>query len=289
MIDYLKEYSSALYNYSIVKQMIVKNHVSHYPVLDELLGFQYYLNKKFTEYFNSHSSEFDKFTPALSSYLLFFYNTQSLQSALNDIECDRTHQAAVNLRTVYEAIPKMYYISLFPEDNEFVMVHEHIAVMPLEKVLQELKEEECIKYLNGKELKFESKNALRKFKEKYAPKTIRKKLYSQKRHELIQNLYSVFSISTHPNILRNRTSTSYEPKDTELFFNFLKTLSYFNIHAYLEGNIEFLIKMGIHQEVVTFLNVKAKQLKSFYEDVYFFPDNEDLDRKLKSSVETRTD
>lgn len=288
MVDYLKEYSSALYNYSIVKQMIVKNHVSHYPVLDELLGFQYYLNKKFTEYFNSHSSEFDKFTPALSSYLLFFYNTQSLQSALNDIEYDRIHQAAVNLRTVYEAIPKMYYISLFPEENEFVMVHEHIAVMPLEKVLQELKEEECIKYLNGKELKFESKSALRKFKGKYTPNTIRKKLYSQKRHELIQNLYGVFSNSTHPNILRNRTSTRYEPKDTELFFNFLKSLSYFNIQAYLEGNIEFLIKMGIHQEVVTFLNAKAKQLKSFYEDVYFFPDNEDLDRKLKSSVETRT-
>ena len=122
-----------------------------------------------------------------------------------------------------------------------------------------------------------------------SPNSIRKKLYSQKRHELIQNLYSVFSNSTHPNILRNRTSTSYEPKDTELFFNFLKSLSYFNIQAYLEGNIEFLIKMGVDQEVITFLNAKAKQLESFYEDVYFFPDNEDLDRKLKSSVETRVD
>jgi len=286
--DYLKEYSSVLDIYSNVKQTIVKNHVSHYPVLDELLGFQYYLNKKFTEYHNSHSSEFDEFSSALSSYLLFFYNVQSLQSALNDIEYDRIHQAAVNLRTVYEAIPKMYYVSLFPEENEFVMVHEHIAVMPFENVVEELKGEECVKYLNGKELMFESKNELKKFKEKYTPNSIRKKLYSQKRHELIQNLYGVFSNSTHPNILRNRTSTSYEPKDTELFFDFLESLSYFNIQAYLEGNVEFLIKMGIHQEIVTFLNEKAKQLKSFYEDVYFFPDNENLDRKLITHIEMRT-
>lgn len=284
MTDYLKEYSSALDLFSNIKKTIIQNHVSHYSVLDELLGFQYYMNKKFAEYYNSHTTEFETFSSSISSYLLFFYNTQSLQSALNDVESDRIHQAAVNLRTVYEAIPKMYYISLFPEENEFVLVHEHIAVMPFEKVVQELKEEACLKYLNGKELTFASKSELRKFKEKYTPNSIRKKLYSQKRHELLQNLYSTFSNSTHPNILRNKTSTSYDPVDTELFFNFLKSLSYFNIQAYLEGNMEFLIKMGIQQEVIEFLNVKAKELKSFYEDVYFFPDNPDLNRKLLTSI-----
>ena len=284
MTDYLKEYGSALDLFSQIKKTVIKNHHSHHSILDELLGFQYYMNKKFAEYFASNPKEFENFSSSLSSYLLFFYNTQSLQSALNDVEFDRIHQAAVNLRTVYESIPKMYYISLFPEENEFVLVHEHIAVMPFEKAVQELKEEECVKYLNGKKLTFASKSELRKFKEKYTPNAIRKKLYSSKRHELLQNLYSAFSNSTHPNILRNRTSTSYDPKDTELFFNFLTSLSYFNIQAYLEGNMEFLIKMGIHQEIIEFINKKAKELKSFYEDVYFFPDNPDLDRKLKTSV-----
>ena len=47
--------------------------------------------------------------------------------------------------------------------------------------------------------------------------------------------------------------------------------------------------MGIHQEIIDFLNEKAKQLKSFFEDIYFFPDNENLDRKLVTGDETKND
>ena len=183
----------------------------------------------------------------------------------------------------------MYYISLFPEENGFIMVHEHLAEMRFQEAMIELKKEDCTSYLNGQELKFESKNAFYDFKRKYMPNAFRKKLYSQKRQELLQKLYSKFSNSTHPNITRNKTSVRYEPKDTELFFEFLKTMSYFNIQAYSEGNIKLLLRIGIHKEIIEFLNAKAKQLQTFYEEVYFFPDNKDLDRKLKTSVETRID
>lgn len=267
---------------------VIKNHIQHYPVLDDLLGFQYYLNTKFAEYFNAHRPEFGEFTTGLSSYLLFFYNTQSIQSAFNDIECDRIHQAAVNMRTVYEAIPKMYYLALYPEENEFIMISEHIANMNLEKVQEELKGEECLKYLNGKVLNFETKSQLQNFKGKYTPNSIRKKLYSKQRREKNQNLYSRFSGSVHASILRNRVSTTYDPKDTELFFDFLESFCYFNIQAYLEGNYKFLEKMGIHQEIIDFLNSKARLFQSFYEDVYFFPDNEDLDRQLVSHISDRS-
>jgi len=280
----LENYTNALDLISNLKKTVIKDHIQHYPMLDELLGFQYYLNTKFAEYFYDHKSEFKELSSGLSSYLLFFYNTQSIQSALHDIECDRIHQAAVNMRTVYEAIPKMYYLALYPEENEFILISEHIANMPLVKVQEELKGEECQKYLNGKVLELESKKQLYKFKAKYTPNSIRKKLYSKQRHEKIQNLYGTFSGSSHPSILRNKTSTSYEPRDTELFFEFLESFSYFNIQAYLEGNFEFIVKMEIHEEIIDFINSKASQFKSFYEDVYFFPDNEELDRKLISRV-----
>jgi len=271
--------------------MIRKNHIHHYPVLDEMFGFQYYLNRKFIEFYNSikNPTELKKFMPELSIHLLFFYNTQSLQSALNDLECDRIHQSAVNIRTVYESIPKMYYISLFPEQNRFILVHEHIEEMHYQDAVKELEKEDCLSYLDGHELKFESKNDFYNFKRKYTPNAFRKKLYSKKRQDSLQKLYSKFSNSTHPNITRNRTSVAYEPKDTELFFEFLKTMSYFNIQAYFEGNAELLFKIGLHQEIIDFLNAKAKQLGTFYENVYFFPDNEELDRKLKTNVETRID
>ncbi len=247
------------------------------------------MNVEFSDYYNAHQSEFEGFHPGISSYLLFFYNTQSIQSAFHDVECDRIHQAAVNMRTVYEAIPKMYFLALYPEENEFVLVSEHIANMSLDKVQNELKGKECLKYLNGKELKFETKTQLQTFKSKYTPNTIRKKIYSQERHAKIQNLYSTFSGSAHPYILRNRTSTAYDPVDTELFFEFLESFSYFNIQAYLEGNYDFLVKIGIHQEINDFLNSQAHKFKTFYEDVYFFPDNKNLDRKLNSHIVTRTD
>lgn len=290
MADYLKEYRSALESYSSINQMIVKNHISQYPILDELLGFQYFLNKKFVEFYNSaETTELNKHRPNLSIHLLFFYNTQSLQSALNDIECDRIHQSAVNIRTVYESIPKMYYISLYPEENGLILVHEHIMENSYEEAVKELEGGDCKAYLNGQELKFESKKAFHEFRRKYTPNAFRKKLYSPNRQESLQKLYSKFSNSTHPNITRNRTSVSYESIDTDQFFDFLKAMSYFNIQAYSEGNAELLDRMRLRQEILDFLNEKAKQLETFIEEVYFFPDNENLDRKLKTTVETRID
>lgn len=288
MADYLREYTSALDAYSSKKQMIITNHVSHYPVLDELLGFQYYLNRIFSEfYYSIDTSELKKYMPDLSIHLLFSYNTQSLQSALNDVECDRIHQAAVNIRTVYESIPKMYYISLFPEETGLILVYEHITGMPFEKALKELKREDCLSYLDGQELNFKSQEELDDFNKKYSPYGFIKKLYSKKQRESIEKLYDKFSNSTHPNITRNRISVNYEPKDTELFFELLKSLSYFNIQAYLEGNTELLVRIGIHQEIIDFLNRKAKQLDSFIKEVYFFPNKKNLERKIKTTVETR--
>jgi hypothetical protein len=184
---------------------------------------------------------------------------------------------------------KCIIFSLFSEENGLILVQEHIAEMYFQEAVQELKKEDCITYLDGQELKFESNGEFQDFKRKYTPNAFRKKLYSQNHQELLQKLYSKFSNSTHPNITRNRTAVSYEPKNTELFFNFLKSMTYFNIQAYLEGNMELLVRIGVHQEIINFLNAKAKQLKTFYDDVYFFPDNENLDRKLKTNVDTRID
>lgn len=290
MSDYLREYSSALDNYSDVKQMITKNHVSHYPVLDEMLGFQYYLNKKFVEFYKTTDTDaLNKFRSPLSIHLLFFYNTLSLQSALDDIECDRVHQAAVNIRTVYESIPKMYYISLFPEENGLILVQEHITGMPFEKAVKEIKGEDCITYLNGRELKIETKEELEDFNKKYSHYGFIKALYAKKQRESIESLYDKFSNSTHPNITRNRTSVTYDAQNTDLFFELLKSLSYFNIEAYLEGNTELLIRLGLNQEIIDFINTKAKQLGSFIQEVYFFPNKKSLDRKLITRVETKTD
>ena len=58
--------------------------------------------------------------------------------------------------------------------------------------------------------------------------------------------------------------------------------------AFLEGNFKLLVKMGIHQEIIDFLNSQARVFQSFSEDAYFFPDNEDLDRHLVSHISDRS-
>ena len=285
MKHYFEEYCSAQNSILNNKQKIIKNHITHYEVLEDMLGFQYFLNRKFTEYYNSiqDKTTLQKFLAPLSVHLLFSYNFQSLQTAFMTLECDFIHQAATTLRTVYESIPKMYYISLFPEEIGKITIYEYIHNLKYEQALVELKEKEYQSFLNNQELIFETNGEFQNFKRDYSPSGFRKKLYTKERQKLLQKLYSKFSSSTHPNIRRNETSVDYDSKNTELFFEFLKSLSYFNIEAYLEGNYQLLHEIKLEHETIDFLNNISSKFKTIYDDVYFFPDKSDLGRKLKTS------
>lgn len=283
MTNYFKEYTSAENQILSNRLMVIKNHISHYPVLDEELGFQYYLNKKFTEYFESLQDKtvLKKHFPQLSVYILFFYNVQSLQTALYSLECNMIHQAAVNVRTVYESIPKMFYLALFPNQVGKIAVYELIHSLKYEEAVKELTNEECVTYLDGEELVFNDKSVFEEFKKEFSISAFRKKLYTIERQHLIKQLYGRFSLSTHPNITRNTTAVTYTKENTESFFEFLKSLSYFNVASFLEGSFEILRDIGLEMEIFNFLNELAPKLKTMYDSVNFFPDKDDVKGKLK--------
>ncbi|MCE2506669.1 MAG: hypothetical protein J4F36_09455 [Nitrosopumilaceae archaeon] len=113
------------------------------------------------------------------------------------------------------------------------------------------------------------------------PNSFRDVLYGEARKAGIDRLYGKLSNSSHANITRNRTAVDYEPKDTETFFEFLKSLSYFNIEAYLESNFGLLYHLNLIKESQDFLNKMAEKFGTIMSDVYFIPNKDDLPSRLK--------
>lgn len=313
MVDYFKEYNDAQTHISLNKQKVIQNHISNYQILEEALGFQYYLNGKFFEYYKSNLDTkelLNEHFAELSIHLLFFYNVMSLQTAFNTLECGFIHQSAVNLRTVYEGIPKMYYISFFPEKVREITVHEYIHPFRYEDAIEKLKDkkypedlneetlsfdekteyQEWKKYqdlLNGETLPFNVKKEYQEWKKMYTPAWFRNQLYTEERVKKLHKLYGRLSASTHANISRNETAVEYTFADTDLFFQLMKSLSYFNLEAYLEGNYQLLCKMNLQPDVLTFLNRMANNLETIIEDVYFLPNKEKYKSKLKTTPVSR--
>lgn len=276
-------YSSYQEQQRLLKQRlkITITHFSNYRDLEEILGFQYYLNKLFFEYggkkiMNENKKEF-------VVHRLFYRNLQSLQSALYAIERDLLHPATTNLRTVHEAIPKMYYIALYPNDIKEIMAYEIIHVERYEKANDVLREKTVKNYLGGIDLQFSTSKAFAEFKIKYSPNGFRDALYDKNRKKTIQDLYRQFSISVHPNLMRDVMTKKYDRFTTQTFFEFMTGLSYFNIEAHLEGACDLLHKFGLSDMSKKFLEkVKKPEKRGMYE--YFTP-NKDTLPKLKSLSE----
>jgi hypothetical protein len=264
------------------REKIKNDHATHYPFIKKLLGYQYNLNIKINEIFNatSHEDHLKNFA-AYDIYLLFIYNLQSFQIALNSIEIDMLHPAATSLRTAYEGIPKMFYISLFPNKIGEIAVHEEIHSLTYNEAQLVLQNEETKKLMFGKSLIFSSKNQFEKFaRKKYTPSFYRNALYSDQKKKSITSLYSKFSSSTHANLTKNRVLTRYSSTETEIFFRFLECLSYYNIMAFCEGTAKLLWPTGISRQTLEFLNNAALQIGTMPEALYMIPDKDELLQRM---------
>jgi len=294
--NYFQAYCDSRTAASDIRTKIITNHIHHYEVLEELLGYQYFLNQKFASLYKSLSNK-DEILKTYSNSLLngvsFTYNVQFLQISLDSVELDYIHIAASNLRSVFEAIPKMFYLSIEPERVPDVMMNEYIQDFTYDQVNTKLEKiqnntedkdkdlEQLIehkipsfehkdlqKFIENNTLPFKNENTFGKFKnKKYTPAWFRNQLYddvdiisvpdspTQLTHRgALQSMYSKLSDSSHSNILRNMVATNYDPVNTNFFFKMLKSLSYWNIYVFLEVNFKLLWDMGLIKTSLEFLN-----------------------------------
>ena len=103
----------------------------------------------------------------------------------------------------------------------------------------------------------------------------------------ISEFYSILSESSHANIIRNRTATEYSSVNTNLFFDYIKSYCYFNIEAYLEGNFKLLMDLQLTAEILSFLNKCGKNLGTITENVYFYPNKNNLQLKMNTKPNSR--
>lgn len=257
----------------------IQNHIRHYEILEELLGFQYWINGEVSRFVKSRENYMKKHLSEMAIHLLFTYNVFSLDVAYKTVEQDLLHQAAVNIRTVYEGIPKMYYISFFPEQTRKIMLKESMSGMNENKMLEYLQTEDAMKILGGTPSNKES--FIAKLKKSYSPAWFRNKIYSEDSVKKLHEMYGLFSNSTHANIMRNITANEYSISNTDHFFETLRSLSYFNIHAEINGNEQVLRDCGILVESLNFITSVGEKLGHLVNGSYFFPDNISIINKLR--------
>jgi len=279
MTNYLNEYSKAHDLYMQNRMRCIENHIHHYEILEELLGFQYWVNGEVSNFVNTEENYMKKHLSEMAVHLLFTYNVFSLDVAHRTIEQDLVHQSAVNIRTVYEGIPKMYYISFFPEQIRKIMLKESMAGMNENEMLEYLQTEDATKILG--EVPTNKETFIEKLKKRYSPAWFRNKIYSEDSVKMLHDMYGRFSNSTHANIMRNTTANQYSPTNTEHFFETLRSLSYFNIHAEINGCEQALRDCGILAESLNFITSIGAKLGHLVNGSYLFPDNASIINKLR--------
>ena len=222
----------------------------------------------------------EQYLSEMAVHLLFTYNVFSLDVSYKITESDLLHQAAVNIRTSYEGIPKMYYISFFPEQTRKIMLKENMTGMKEDEMLKYLQTNDASKILNGK-MPDNAETFVKKLKKRYSPAWFRNKIYSENSVKKLHEMYGSFSNSTHANIMRNATAIDYSEKNTNDFFNTLRSLSYFNILAEINGTEQVLRDCGILVEVLNFINSIGGKLGYLTNGSYLFPDNVSIIKKLR--------
>lgn len=261
------------------------NHGAQYTYLERMLGFQHYLHMAYIKFRSGF--EYDRFTEAYSREMVaemyFHMNAMYMQASLRSLEQGLIHPYFSNMRSVHEAIPKMYYMSVYPGEAWDVLeseipVYGNNDFPDFIRTMRDL-DGAASNHARNPELKKTMKPRSR-----YRPVFFRDALYEGKIRIAIEQMYSGLSSSVHPNLVRNMAGTSYDRGETDMLFGLLKTLSYFNIAAYLEGAAVMLQDLDVEEETICFLRRMESGIKTVIGGAAFFPNKRDPASRLKYRV-----
>lgn len=262
-----------------------ENHKEQYPDLENMLGFQHYLHTEFAKfYFGSQHDKFaERYSGEVVADLYFHSNVLYLQTALHSLECDLIHPCSSHLRTVHEAIPKMYYMSLYSGEVWDILESEtpRFGDKTFPDFISRMR---AIDAGASPGPRNPESDADPKPRDLYWPGYFRRSLYEGDRKKAIDQMYDGLSSSVHPSTVQNLAGTSYNRDAVDLFFGFMKTLSYFNTAAYLEFAVDILHDILAEHETTKFLNDAGNSMKTVIGGAYFFPNKGDLASRLKHPI-----
>jgi len=232
--NYFSEYTK-FWNRSLNIQMqIIKDQIHHYEIIDEMLGFQYWLNETVATIYNEDEEYSKNHIADLFIHQLFSHNIESLTASLLTGERNLLHQTVSNLRTVYESIPKMYYISFFPDDIKYVILSDHIEGSVNTKAKEYLKSKGALMIFKPNEIN-EPEKLFKKVVHKYYFKWFVRQMYSEEQIDQMKKTYGRLSISSHSSTIRRQLIEENFKKNIGDTFEFIELLSFFNIVAAVNG------------------------------------------------------
>ena len=269
MSDYSEEFKKFSESVLCIKSLITKKHSRHYPVLEILFGFHYWLHNQINPIYQEQKDEWYS-TPRIM-HVLFMNNFSVACSVLQAFESNSLMTASPLLRNILETIVKMEYLAFHPDElDNMIYADAVIGAKAGEKkkiiteISKDLTEEKC-----------DEQAILERIKRKYYFKWYLKELYgdpnsntgpykhfSQLTHSSMDKIHQQLAwMHSHKasNLLcSDRSNYDYEIWDTVLYH--LELLLLRNIMAEWEGNKKTITKdRFLYTELTSFVNELYKR------------------------------
>ena len=214
------------------------------------------------------------------------HNTDSLYSALHPLEQDITAVYENIIRTVFESVPKIFYLLRHPEDSRMIRLKEEYRAWHLEYVLIRAGDKEIprskelikefIESEHGRKIVDASRITFDKkfyddFSKKHTNPWFRNQIYIGNRLEIQKSIYSTLSTSAHANTNRSRLVEKSEPGTSFSPMKLFSELSFFNLYLIVASQKRMLSKIGKYGECVDFVRKKDQELGSRFAATNLYP------------------
>lgn len=279
MSYYYKQYNELCHITMDMQLHTIKNHIVHYPIIEDLLGFHCYLYNNITSVYNQSTDYDAQHLHEVFTGVTFSHNLLSLFTTLLTVERNLFHQARTNMRIVLESIPKIFYLSFYPDELDCMIIHDLIAGIRTEKEKIE-KIEEFKANTNFSPFKnINSDEIIDKCKGKYNFKWIVKNIYTQKNTQTLNNLHSSMSTSTHSSFIKSQMP--YDRKSTDKMFQDLALLLFYNLIAVMAGHKD-MIEAGLFpfSKSKVFVEKMRSMLVQDGRLPFLFPDHPEIVSKV---------
>lgn len=280
MSSYYRAYDEFCTKTMNAQSQTIADQINHYKIIEDLLGFHYWLYNKISPIYNQVPDYGIRHKSELFTDGAFSQNFLSLYTIFLTIERNLLHTARANMRTVLESIPKIFYLSFYPNEADSIFIHdilhgirdENEKIRKLEKFKSDTKLD-SFKRLNSNEI-------IEQIKGKYYFKWFVKEVYNEQTGQAVNNIYSSMSESTHPSFTQSQIQ--YDKERIDKMLRDTELLLFYNLVAEIEGHSNMIeTNLFPFQESWTFMEKMRSMLVQEGRLVSLFPDHRDIVSRVR--------
>ena len=267
-----------------IKPLIIKNHSCHYPALEMLLGFHYWLHNQIDPVYRKQKKEWYS-TPRLI-HVLFMNNFSTAYSIFQAFESNSLMSTGPLLRSMLETVVKMEYLASYPDERDNMIYAD--AVTSMKNKEKEKAIVDVHKYISENECN--KQVILKQINGGYYFRWYLKKLYGDPNQDA--GLYKYFSQLTHSSMdkMHQQLAWMHSHKSSNLLCSDISNYDY-EILDIIPRHLEVLLFRNIVAELNGNKNMTAEgkfpcvELISFLDELYdAFPDNMESRESIKRMI-----